>query len=199
VREPGNNITGVRYPGTDLAIQRLSLLLEIAPETKRVFIPYQKNYPIVPPQFEVIQSIADERGVVLLEVPFDTTAELKTYLDEPKNNNFDAILLIPEPLTTKPDAFLILDKVAEARKIPLGGRAPGNLADTHCLFNISPDNVMTGKQAAVMADKIFRGVSAGTIPVVSPNSVIEVNNKAAEKLGFQLSQSVLSRANAVVR
>ena len=53
VRAPGGNITGVRYPGPDIAIKRFEIMRALVPQAKRMLIPYQKGYPIVTPQVEV--------------------------------------------------------------------------------------------------------------------------------------------------
>ena len=49
LREPGGNVTGVRYPGPDIALKRLEIIRELAPEATRILIPYQRGYPIVEP------------------------------------------------------------------------------------------------------------------------------------------------------
>jgi len=52
IREPGNNTTGVRYPGPDIALGRLEVMMVIVPDAKNILVPYDKNYPNVPPQLE---------------------------------------------------------------------------------------------------------------------------------------------------
>src|SRR5204862_2918700 len=80
VREPGGNITGVRFPGPDLAIKRLEVLLELAPKAKRLWVPYQKGYPNVPPQLEALRPAAAAAGVTLVEAPFANVTELQADL-----------------------------------------------------------------------------------------------------------------------
>lgn len=36
VSRPGGNITGVRYPGPDIAIKRLEIMLELVPQAKKI-------------------------------------------------------------------------------------------------------------------------------------------------------------------
>src|SRR6185436_784516 len=43
VREPGGNVTGVRFPGPDIAVKRLEILHELVPQAKRIWVPYQKG------------------------------------------------------------------------------------------------------------------------------------------------------------
>ena len=59
VRQPGGNITGVRYPGPDIALKRFEVMRELAPEAKRMWIPYQRGYPIVAPQLEALAPAAE--------------------------------------------------------------------------------------------------------------------------------------------
>src|SRR4030042_3121201 len=54
VREPGGNISGVRFSGPDLALRRFEILHELVPQAKRVWIPYQRGYPIIANQLEAL-------------------------------------------------------------------------------------------------------------------------------------------------
>jgi len=62
VREPGGNITGVRFPSVDIASKRLEILLEMVPTAKRIWVPYLKDYPNVPGQLDVIQPLLRRQG-----------------------------------------------------------------------------------------------------------------------------------------
>ncbi len=77
IREPGGNITGVCWVGADIALQRFETLLEIAPKTKRMIIIYQRGYPIVKSQLDVLRPAAAKAGITLLEIPADNAAEIK--------------------------------------------------------------------------------------------------------------------------
>ena len=43
VREPGGNITGVRFPGIDITVKRFEILRTLAPDAKRIWMPYQQG------------------------------------------------------------------------------------------------------------------------------------------------------------
>ena len=45
VSHPGGNITGVRYPGPELTVRRLDILIELVPQAKRVYLIFDQNYP----------------------------------------------------------------------------------------------------------------------------------------------------------
>ena len=52
VIKPGGQITGVRFPGPDLAIKRFEVMRELTPNAKRMWVPYQRGYPIVASQMK---------------------------------------------------------------------------------------------------------------------------------------------------
>jgi putative ABC transport system substrate-binding protein len=202
VRQPSGNITGVRYPGPDLAIKRFEIMRELAPSAKRMWIPYQRGYPIVASQMEVLRPAAAAVGVTLEEAPADNAAELQTILDarakKSANIGMDAILFLAEPLAVTSDAFAVMGKFAAEHRLPIGG-ALMLVEGYGSVFGVNVDIVTTGKQAAVLADKILRGTPAGTIPVVSAESFFEINYKASQELGLSVSEGLLSRADKIIR
>ncbi len=201
VREPGGNITGVRYPGPDLAIKRFETMLELAPNAKRMWVPFQRGYPIVSSQMEVLRPAAEAAGVTLIEFPADNAAEIQAELDARNKLDdigFDAILFIPEPLSCTDDAFEVIAKFAYEHKMPIGGITM-QVGDYGSIFGIDVDDPKTVRQAAILADKILRGTQAGTIPVVSAESFFEINYKVAQELGLNVSEGLLGRADKIIR
>ena len=193
VREPGGNITGVRYPGPDLAVKGLETLLEVAPQAKRVWVPYLQDYPSVPSQLEVLRPTAASLGVTLVEVPATSTAEIEADLQARAQSDdlgLDAILTIYEPLATWPDVVALVTEFAAEHQVPIGNQV---------VFRIVVNNVQVGRQAAPMADKIFKGTPAGTIPVTSADPVLIINYTEAQELGLTVSESLLRRADEIIR
>lgn len=201
VIHPGGNITGVRYPGPDLAIKRFEFMHELAPEAKRMWVPYQRNYPIISSQMQVLSPVAEAAGVTLIEFPADDAAEIQTELEAREKSDsidFDAIFFIPEPLSCTDDAFEVMGEFAYKYKIPIGGILM-QVGKFGSLFGINVNVPKTGRQAAVLADKILKGTPAGTIPVVSSESYVEINYKAAEDLEVTVPEGLLSRADRIIR
>lgn len=201
IREPGGNITGVRFPSVDIASKRLDILLEMVPDAKRVFVPYLKGYPNVPGQLDAIRSQAQSRGISLIEFgatsPQDLQAEMDT-LVTPGGNGVDALLLIAEPLGLTPDFFTILGKFSYEHQIPIGG-APMIVGDYASVFGLLPDAKIVGEQAALLADKVLHGTSAGTIPVTTADGYFLINYKAAQELGVTVPEGLLKQADEIIR
>lgn len=201
VTKPGGHITGVRYPGPDLAIKRFETMLELAPQAKRMWVPYQRGYPIVESQMKALYPVAEAAGVTLIEFPADDASEIQTELDERTKSDdigIDAILFIAEPLAVTPDAFEVMGKFADEYKLPIGG-ALMMIGGYGSIFGINVDLQKTGQQAAILADKILKGTPAGAIPVVSSESYLEINYKTAQRLHVEVPEGLLGRADKIIR
>jgi putative ABC transport system substrate-binding protein len=201
VREPGGNITGVRYPGPDIALKRFEIIRELAPQATRMLVPYQRGYPIVESQLEVLYPAAEAVGITLIEAPVDNAAELEGYLQARAASadiGMDAILIIPEPLGVTPDPFLVMARFAAEHQIPIGG-ALMEMEGYSSLFDVGIDHFKTGEQAAPLADKILKGTPAGTIPVVSSESYLKLNYRLAQELGLTVPEGLLAQAVEVIR
>lgn len=201
VSHPGGNITGVRYPTTESASGRLEYLHEIAPQVKRVWVPYLKDYPTTSPQIEAIQPIALELNLTLIEGPFASPQEVKDYLDERAISDdigMDAILMLAEPFSITPEVTDVVYKFADEHNLPVSSamilkEAYGPIIGFH------PTNTKMGSLAAIQADKILRGTPAGTLPVITADNDLRLNYKAAQELGLTVPEGLLSRADEITR
>lgn len=201
VREPGGNITGVRYPGPDIALKRFEIMHEIAPQATQMLVPYQRGYPIVEPQLQALRPVAEAAGVTLTETPADNAAELETILQgyaAGGNIGLDAIFFVAEPLAVTPDAFAVMGKFAYEYQIPIGGVLMA-VEGYESIFGVNVNSFASGRQAAPLADKIFEGTPAGTIPVISADNYIQINYRAAQELGFTVPESLLAQADEILR
>ncbi len=201
VTQPGGHITGVRYPGTDVAVRRLEVLHDIMPDAKRVWLPYQKEYPAVPAELELVRPAAQSLGITLIEFPVTNQTHLQEELqnrEDSDNFDFDAVLYIPESLSTTQSVFELIANFTRERKIPIMGTKILT-EDYGTVFGVTTNNPDFGILAAPMADKILRGTQAGTIPVASPESKLIINYKAAEELGITLPEGLLAMADDIIR
>ena len=201
VRQPGGNITGVRFPSPDIGVKRLEILHQLAPQAKRVWIPYLQGYPSVPPVLAAMRPAATSLGITLVESPATSPADIQADLQtraKLADIGLDAILTIPEPLNVQPDAMMAIGNFATDHKVPMGG-AFVSAEGYGIVFAALSNNVEVGKLAATLADKIFKGTPAGTIPVVSPESYLTINYKLAQALNLTVPDGLLRQAVEVIR
>jgi putative ABC transport system substrate-binding protein len=201
VQQPGNHITGVRYPGVDIAVKRLEILHEIMPDAKRIWLPYNKDYPAVPPELELVRPAAESLGITLIEFPATGLEDVRGDLEkrrESDNFDFDAVLYIPESLSTTAAVFDVIASYTRVRKIPVMGTKILT-EDYGTVFGITTNNPEFGVLAAPLVNKIFEGTPAGTIPVVSAESRIKINYKVAQELGLTIPEGLLTSADEIIR
>lgn len=201
VAQPGGNVTGVRSPGPDLVVKRLEFLLELAPQVKRIYVPYDPNYPNSPPVLEALRPAASSLGVTLVEVPIHSAAELEADLQarvEAAEIGMDAIQILPEILTQSPPAWRLVSEFAAEYKLPLIGSS-GSTVENGAVFSYSIASYETGELAAPLADKILKGTPAGTILVVTAPTHLRLNYKLAQELGLAVPESLLSLATEIIR
>jgi putative ABC transport system substrate-binding protein len=195
--EPGPNITGVRWPGPDLAVKILEIMCDIAPRAKKILLPYQQGYPTVTSQLKALHSSAAMMGITIIEAPVSSLEELQAVLDSTKSG-INAIMNIPEPLSGTNEAFLMMCSFAEKNALPIGG--PINYTEGCApLFGVNVDRFAVGKQAAILAQKIFNGAPAGSLRVVSAEIFIQINYKKIRQMGLKTDEGLLSSANEVIR
>jgi putative ABC transport system substrate-binding protein len=200
VSSPGDNITGVRYPTTESAVGRLEYLHEIAPEAKRVWVPYLKNYPTVVAQLEAIEPVAQSLGVTLIPGSFSSPAEVKAYLDgcaASADIGMDAIIMLAEPFSITPEVIELVFKFADEHSLPLGSamvlkEAYGPIVGFH------PTNTKMGSLAAPQVDKVLKGIPAGTIPIVTADNDLRINYKMSQKLKLEVPEGLLERATEII-
>ena len=201
VSNPGGNLTGVRYPGPEMIVKRLDVLLKIAPNAKRVWIGYDKNGANTAPALAALRPEASSLGVTLIEAPITTQDELGADLATRANSadiGIDAILTMPDAFNTSTAGFAVLSKFAADHKIPLAGGI-GFMAQQGALFINTTDLANVGALAAPIADQIFKGTPAGTIPVVTPNQQLVINYTVAQGLGLTVPTGLLSEATKIIR
>ncbi len=201
ISKPGGNVTGVRYPGPDLAIKRLEILLDLAPGVKRVYTVYDRNYPTIPPALDALHAAAKPLGVVIIEDPVSDERELRAALagrSKGGDSGMDAILIMPDTLTQSPAGWALVSRFAAERRLPVAGSAAFE-AESGAVFSYIPDNKEIGALAASIADKIFKGASAGEIFVVTPVSRLRLNHRLARELKLSISESMMRMANEVIR
>jgi putative ABC transport system substrate-binding protein len=200
VREPGGNVTGVRYPGPDIAVKRFEVMLQIVPEAKKICLPYS-DLPVCYPQLEALRPVAQEAGITLIEVPAKTPQELNDFFakqDVEGEVDFDAILSIAEAYAVMPETFLTMIKFANKHDIPMGG-AYMEAEGYSSLFGVNINPIVTGQKAAVLADKILKGQNVSTVSVISDESFVQLNYKEAQKRGYNMPDDLLSQATEIIK
>ena len=202
-RHPGGNITGVRAPTPDMSVKRLEILLRIAPYLKHVLLLHNPNYIPSVEALAALRAAADSILRVNLMVESITSVDeltnaLQAIVRTNKVAELEAILVMPEVVVQSPTGWKITTAFAKQHNILIGGGLP-HTANDGALFSFFPDNIETGEMAALLANKIFKGIPAGTIPVFTADSRLRINYRLALESGLMIDEGLLLQATEINR
>jgi putative ABC transport system substrate-binding protein len=194
---PGGNITGVTHLGLDLGPKRLEVFQEMVPGLKRVLFLYAVHGVNAAAATQVYRDAAGRLGIQLVERLVRTEAEAQAALAQVRRGGVDGILV--DSLAVALNIPGLVLETASQEGIPtMFGTS--FLVERGGLASYGPNGYRTGRQAARLVDKIFKGVKPAVIPV-EMNSDIEltINLKVAKALGLTIPPTVLFRAERLIR
>jgi putative tryptophan/tyrosine transport system substrate-binding protein len=190
---PGGNLTGVKLSQNHAL--RLELFMHIAPNIKRLGVPFNPNDSAPVSAVAQLKKIAKTASIELLlvECPDNdaVTAGLSVLAEEA-----DGIFLVPDTVVNKRIKDIV--KIANARKLPLSGPSGVQMRQGG-LMSFGFNHNAVGKQAARIADQILKGGNAGGIPVETARSYLGINLKTAETIGLSIPEELLRQAEEVIR
>ncbi len=194
---PGGNITGVV---TDLELglgsKRLEVFHEMVPGLKRVLFPYNPVDTRSVAGAKVYRDAARGLGIELVEKTVRTEEEARTTLLRIRKGDVDGILP-PTSVSLNIPGFIL--KTAANQAIPTMFNGVF-WVERGALASYGSDLYESGRQAARLVDKIFKGTVPEKIPV-EVNTKIEfvINLKVAKALGLRIAPQVLYRADKVIK
>ena len=194
---PGSNITGLSNQTVDLAAKRLQLLKEAIPGARRVVVIFN---PETPPNRIMISRLKEASPRIGVRLQFISVRDA-----EGIRSAFAGLNL------SKPDAVFIVDDGfmkthgEEILELGMKGRLPIVYADKPLarkgvLLSYAVDHREMFRHAADYVDKIFKGANPADLPIEQPTKFeLVVNLKTAEALGMIIPESILLRADEVIR
>jgi putative ABC transport system substrate-binding protein len=194
---PGRNLTGVSLLSFELVGKRMELLREVLPALKRVAILANPQHPGEQGELHASQAAAKHLGLTLEYFQLPVTASLDETLPAVAKSRSGAIVVFP-------DAYLMrmsqrIAEFAVRNRIPaISGWA--SFADDGNLMTYGPNLYDSYKRLAYYVDRIIKGTKPADLPVELPMKIeFVINLKAAKQLGLTISQSVLYRADKVIK
>jgi putative ABC transport system substrate-binding protein len=194
---PGANSTGITNMAAILTGKRLELLKETIPKVSRLAVLWDPNAPGSIPQWKESQDPAREIGLQLysMEVPSVDKYE-SAFKDAVKARNH-AVWVTLNPLANS-NQKLIAD-LAIAHRLP-SVCARSDYAENGCMMAYGPGYGIEGRDGARYVDKILKGAKPWELPVEQPMKFeMVINLKTAKQLAITIPQSVLFRADKVIR
>jgi len=192
---PGGNMTAMTFEYPELSGKRLEILKELLPKARRVLAFYDPRDPSPTQGVVAAREAAPRLGITLMDREVRSREEIMRGLESLAEA--DAFLGIPGGLPTGQYQQII--SAANTRRVPTIFHArTGSTAEALASYGASDINV--ARQAARIIDKILKGARAGDLPVERPTEFeFVINLKTAKQIGVTVPQSVLYRADKVIK
>ena len=195
---PGGNVTGLTNLSRDLSAKRLELLKEIVPKVSRVAVLWDQTNEGSAIGFKEYESAAHPLKIQLQSLQVrGPNPSLEGAFQEAAKGRANAIIPIRNAV--------ILSHTARIADLAMKNRLPSmydgsNFVEAGGLASYSSNDVDLFKRAAVFVDKILKGTKPADLPVEQPIKFeLVLNLKTAKQIGVTIPQSVLFRADRVIR
>ncbi len=194
---PGGNITGLTVIAEQLSGKRLELLKEINPKISRVAVFRNLTTPTHAVLWKETQDAAAVLGIKVLPLDIRGPDEIESAFGTMAREHAEALIVLPEPISFT-HRKQIVDLAAKNR---LPAMYPWNeFVDSGGLMAYAPNRDDLWRRAATYVDKILNGTKPADLPVQQPMKFeLIFNLKAAKQIGLTIPQSVLYRADKVIK
>jgi putative ABC transport system substrate-binding protein len=194
---PGANITGVTTFSTELTAKRVQLLKELVPNLSRVALLHNMGNPAVPPEWEETKAAARSLGLQAELLDVRSQSDLGRAFELAVRQHVDALVIGADGLTQM-HLQTIVDLVA-LNRLPAAYPAR-EFVGAGGLIAYAVNYPDLYFRFASFIDKIFKGAKPGELPVEQPTKFeLVVNLKTAKALGLTIPQSLLLRADEVIK
>jgi putative ABC transport system substrate-binding protein len=194
LRRPGGNITGVVGLQSELVGKRLELLKETLPKVSRVAVFWdaysQRQLDAMP---QAARSLGLEFESIELRAPYDFQAAFKAA----KATKAGAVMVLFSPVFYMQRARIAA--LALQAGLPTMNQEESWVA-AGGLISYGPTVADTFERAAYFVDRLLKGAKPNDLPVEQATSFkLTINARTAKALGLTIPQSILLRADEVIR
>jgi putative tryptophan/tyrosine transport system substrate-binding protein len=195
---PGGNITGLTRLTRELSGKRLELLKEIVPRISRVGVIWDTNAPGPVIAFKEYETAAQTLKILLLSL-------------EVRGPNPDFEEAFQAAAKGRANALITIRSLALARyskriaNLAIKNRLPSmyegsQYVEDGGLVSYTASEADQFRRAAYYVDKILKGAKPADLPVEQPTKFeFIINLKTAKQIGLTIPQSVLFRADKVIK
>ena len=194
---PGGNVTGLSLQYEEgLPGKLLGLLQETVPNLSTVAVVSNPESPMSGLWEKQLSAAAPALGVRTLFVHVMRRDDLARSMQQARRRA-QAIMVVPDPMTTNHRREVV--ELAAKQRLP-GIYSMRDFVDDGGLISYGIDMNRILRRGAEYVDKILKGAKPGDLPIEQPTRFeLVVNLKTAKALGITIPQSILLRADEVIR
>jgi putative tryptophan/tyrosine transport system substrate-binding protein len=195
---PGGNVTGFTASDHALGGKWIELLKQIAPHVNRVAMLFNPATAKYADYFlKPFKAAAPSFAVETILAPARDTSELESVIAAQAREPNGGLIVMPDSFT---DAHRIEITSLVARYRLPAVYAYRFFAVLGGLLSYGPDLTDNFRRAAIYVDRILKGEKPADLPVQAPAKYeLVINLKTAKSLGLTIPQSLLLRADEVIR
>ena len=194
---PGGNVTGVVTFSTELTAKRIELLKELVPKLSRVGLLHNMGNPAAQPDWQETKTAARSLGLQAELLDVRSQSDLGVAFDRAVLEHVDALIIGADGLTQSLQPTVVA--LAARNKMPAAYPAR-EFVEAGGLIAYAVNYPDLYFRLASFIDKILKGAKPGELPVEQPTKFeLVINLKTAKALGLTIPQSLLLRADEVIR
>jgi len=192
---PGGNTTGLSILSPSLDGKRQDLLLEIAPQARRIAALFDTEItPAV--HTESLQQAARARGVEVMAFGASAADEIGRIINAASAAGAEALNFLATPLYSTNSA-IVFERV-QALRLPAMYQWP-DMAEDGGLAGYGPRFTDMFRQRARLVIKVLRGAKPADIPVEQPTRFeLVINLKTAKSIGHEVPAGLVLRADKLI-
>jgi len=194
---PGGNVTGLSTMSTEHSAKRLQLLKETIPRLTRVAVLWNQATPYHPKVIEELKAATPSLSIELSLVAARAPEEIDPAFWAVSRAHAQALYVIEGGFFFAHRTTLL--KLASKARLPAiyGER---EYVDEGGLMSYGANLGDLYRRSAGYVDKILKGAKPGDLPIEQPTKFeLVVNLKTAKALGLTIPESILLRADEVIR
>jgi len=194
---PGGNVTGLTIQSIDLDGKRVELLEETVPRLSRIGVLFNPGNSVVRQDVAHLQAAGKTLGVTIHPVEARNQNEIVSAFSTVAEARDQAVVVVVDALTFI-NRKMIVDLCTRGRLPAMFYARP--FVELGGLMSYGPRSTDLFRRAASYADKLLKGAKPADLPVEQPAKFeFVINLKTAKALGLTIPQSILLRADEVIR
>jgi len=194
---PGGNITGLSTLAPELSGKQLELLKEIVPRLSRVAVLGTSTRPGNAQSLRETELAAGAFGVKLQYLDVLGPKDIETAFRAASKGRAEAVLVLNSPVLIS-QRTQIADLAVKSRLPAMYYRR--EYVEDGGLMSYGVNLSDLDRRAATYVDKILKGAKPADLPVEQPTKFeFVINLKTAKQIGLTIPQSVLYRADKVIK
>jgi putative ABC transport system substrate-binding protein len=194
---PGGNLTGLFLDLPGVAGKWLELLRSAAPEIRRVGLLWDSTTG--PAQLAAAKAAAQSFNISQQVLELHSRAGVQAALQSATRNDIDGIVVLGSPELSAPVPAREIADFAARHRLPAISSYEG-FTRAGGLMSLGLNQAHSQPRTGVFVGKILKGANPGDLSIELPSKFdLIINLKAAQALGIHIPQSLLLRADEVIR